>query len=45
MMADLPTPRVAISRPFSHTGIDYAGPFAVRTSKGQKTHKAYICIY
>lgn len=47
IMADLPTPRVAISRPFAHAGIDYAGPFSVRTSKGRghKTHKSYVVLF
>lgn len=42
-MAPLPEPRVNVSRPFMHTGIDYAGPIEIRTSggRGQKTYKGY----
>lgn len=46
-MAALPEPRVNISRPFTHTGIDYAGPVDIRTSsgRGHKTSKGYIAIF
>lgn len=46
-MASLPEPRVNVSRPFTHTGIDYAGPIDIRTSggRGQKTYKGYIAIF
>lgn len=35
------------SRPFTHTGIDYAGLINIRTSsgRGQKTFKGYIAIF
>lgn len=47
IMGELPTPRVTTSRPFTHVGVDYAGPYDVRTSKGRghKTHKAYISLF
>lgn len=47
MMANLPKPRVNISKPFTHTGVDYAGPINVRTSKGRghKTYKGYIALF
>jgi len=47
MMSDLPGPRVTPSRPFLHTGIDYAGPVMLRTTKGRghKTHKAFIAVF
>lgn len=35
LMGQLPKERVTPSRPFAHTGIDYAGPIDVRTSKGR----------
>jgi hypothetical protein len=47
LMANLPAPRVTPSRPFSHTGVDYAGPVMLRTSKGRghKATKAFIAIF
>lgn len=46
-MGDLPAARSTRSRPFLHSGLDYAGPFQVRTSKGrgQKSHKAYLALF
>lgn len=46
-MGDLPSQRITQSRPFSHTGCDYAGPFCIKLSKGRKpkTAKAYICLF
>lgn len=46
-MGALPEARINISRPFTHTGLDFAGPIALRTSsgRGQKTYKGYICIF
>lgn len=46
-MRDLPETRVNTARLFTHTGIDYADPFLIRTSKGQgrKTHKAYCVLF
>lgn len=45
-MGNLPEVRIKPARPFACTGIDYAGPFAIRSSKGrgQKTHKAYCVL-
>lgn len=34
-MADLPSARCSPSRAFQHTGVDYAGPFLIRVSKGR----------
>ncbi len=34
-MGDLSSPRVRPAPPFSHTGIDYAGPFLLRRSRGR----------
>lgn len=47
MMADLPAPRVGISRPFTYCGVDYAGPFDIRTSKGRghRSFKGYIALF
>lgn len=46
-MGSLPSPRVQIDRPFSHTGIDCAGPIDVRMSKGRgsKSYKSYIVLF
>ena len=46
-MAPLPSVHLAPSRPFISTGVDYAGPFAVRTSKGrgQRSGKGYVAIF
>ncbi|XP_043465287.1 uncharacterized protein LOC122500431 [Leptopilina heterotoma] len=46
-MGELPPPRVSPSRPFSHTGIDYAGPFMVRNNsgRGSKSHKTWLAIF
>lgn len=47
IMADLPKHRVEIAKPFSITGLDYAGPVILRDRKGRpyKTYKAYICLF
>lgn len=47
LMGNLPASRVNISRPFTNTGIDYAGPVKIRVSKGRgnKTYKGYISIF
>ncbi|XP_029170330.1 uncharacterized protein LOC114940017 [Nylanderia fulva] len=47
LMGDLPGPRVTPSRPFLHTGVDYAGPVWLRTSKGRghKATKGFIVVF
>ncbi|XP_025156696.1 uncharacterized protein LOC112589053 [Harpegnathos saltator] len=48
LMGHLPQVRVTRSeRAFTHTGIDYAGPIAIRTTRGRgcKSHKAYIALF
>ncbi|KAK2577936.1 hypothetical protein KPH14_012848, partial [Odynerus spinipes] len=47
LMGQLPLCRVTPSRPFSHTGIDYAGPLIIKAWKGRgsKTHKGWICVF
>ncbi|KAJ0169499.1 hypothetical protein K1T71_015086 [Dendrolimus kikuchii] len=47
LMGQLPTARVTTSRPFLQSGLDYAGPIAVRTTKGRghKATKGYICLF
>ena len=46
-MAPIPSVRTAPSRPFTSAGVDYAGPFAVRTSKcrGQRSEKGYVAVF
>ncbi|XP_023245071.1 uncharacterized protein LOC111642822 [Copidosoma floridanum] len=46
-MAPLPASRVTPSRAFGRTGVDYAGPFSVLTSKGRgiRTTKGYIAVF
>lgn len=47
LMGQLPAVRVTPHRPFLNTGVDYAGPVQVKTSKGRghKSTKGYICIF
>ncbi|XP_011859305.1 PREDICTED: uncharacterized protein LOC105556805 [Vollenhovia emeryi] len=47
LMGDLSGPRVTASRPFTHTGGDYAGPVQLRTSKGRghRSCKAFLAIF
>lgn len=47
LMGMLPEARVTPSAPFTNTGIDYAGPFAVRVSKGRgnKSYKGYVALF
>ena len=46
LMGCLPTYRVEEARPFLRSGVDYAGPLNIRTSKGrgQRAYKGYLCI-
>ncbi|XP_071576379.1 uncharacterized protein [Temnothorax nylanderi] len=39
--------RVTPARPFLRTGLDYAGPILIRTSKGRghRAHKAFIAVF
>ncbi|XP_018313283.1 uncharacterized protein [Mycetomoellerius zeteki] len=47
LMGQLPKERVTPSRPFLNTGIDYAGPFTLKTWKGRnaRTYKGYIALF
>ncbi|KAL6418611.1 hypothetical protein ACFW04_011957 [Cataglyphis niger] len=47
IMGDLPRLRVTPARPFLRTGVDYAGPIQLRTSKGRghRSYKAYIAVF
>ncbi|XP_029167910.1 uncharacterized protein LOC114938224 [Nylanderia fulva] len=46
-MGNLPRDRVTPTRPFFSTGLDYAGPILLRTSKGRghRAHKGYIAVF
>lgn len=46
-MGQLPVERVTPFRPFLHTGIDYAGPFLIKTWRGKnaRSYKAYITLF
>jgi len=46
-MGDLPTDRVSFSRPFTYTGIDYAGPFEIKNYTGRACliTKGYVCVF
>ncbi|XP_077296689.1 uncharacterized protein LOC143918622 [Arctopsyche grandis] len=47
MMGNLPTERVIASPPFTNTGLDFAGPLAIKsgTSRGSKIIKCYAAIF
>ncbi|XP_072392156.1 uncharacterized protein [Diabrotica undecimpunctata] len=47
LMGQLPRSRVVASRPFLNCGIDYGGPFQLKTSnlRNCKIVKSYICIF
>ena len=47
LMGDLPAKRVQSARPFAHSGVDYAGPYLLRTSRhrGYKSYKGYFAVF
>ncbi|XP_041631681.2 uncharacterized protein [Drosophila kikkawai] len=47
IMGELPIPRVQASRCFQHTGLDYAGPIAIKESTGRtpRIGKAWFSIF
>ncbi|UYV65348.1 hypothetical protein LAZ67_3004018 [Cordylochernes scorpioides] len=47
LISDLPKERLTPGKPFSISGVDYAGPVNLRLSKGRgrKTEKGYICLF
>ena len=47
LMGDLPAERVRPARPFLNSGVYYAGPFRLRTSRhrGYKSYKGYFVIF
>ena len=46
-MGILPLPRVNMSRPFSHTGVDYFGPIELKANKTRKApiYKGYVSVF
>lgn len=46
-MGQLPTVRISVNRPFFVSGVDYAGPIQIRTTKGRghHSHKGYVCVF
>ena len=44
LMSDLPTERVTPSRPFASCGIDYAGPFGIKSQMGKVYVSMFVCM-
>jgi len=47
LMSELPEARVTLSRPFTNTGMDFAGPFTLCVIPGRNPRltKSYFCIF
>lgn len=47
LMGALPVSRVQHSRVFSHSGLDYAGPFSIRNGigRGTQSHKVWVVVF
>ncbi|XP_075163061.1 uncharacterized protein LOC142235687 [Haematobia irritans] len=47
LMAALPPERCEFSRPFTHTGLDFAGPFDVKSYSGRfcRISKGYVVVF
>lgn len=47
MMGSLPKPRVTPTRPFLTSGVDYAGPYTLRTwrSRASRSYKSYLVVF
>ena len=47
LMGELPAQRVNSSPPFTHTGLDYAGPFTIKLGRVRKPVRveAYVCVF
>ncbi|XP_046802957.1 uncharacterized protein LOC124418960 [Lucilia cuprina] len=46
-MASLPPERTFLSRPFTNTGLDFAGPFSIKSfaGRGSKITKGYVLVF
>ena len=44
-MANLPSEPITPSRPFTRTGLDFAGPLLIERPMSKATQKAYILIF
>ena len=42
---DLPDFRVSEDPPFTHTGLDFAGPLFIRNEFSAESSKAYVCLF
>lgn len=47
IMGNLPLVRLNVTRPFKHSGVDYAGPISIKTSslRSAAVSKGYICLF
>jgi len=45
MPPDLPSARVSDDPPFSHVGLDFAGPMFAKDKSAQSESKVYICLF
>ncbi|XP_073820626.1 uncharacterized protein [Musca autumnalis] len=47
IMAALPPERTSINRPFTTTGVDFAGPFNIKSFTGRacRMTKGYVCVF
>ncbi|XP_065365492.1 uncharacterized protein LOC135958516 [Calliphora vicina] len=47
IMAALPPERASLSRPFTHTGLDFAGPFDIKSyiGRGCRITKGYVLVF
>ncbi|XP_075151028.1 uncharacterized protein LOC142225136 [Haematobia irritans] len=47
LMSALPPQRSEFSRPFTHTGLDFAGPFDIKSYSGRscRISKGYTCVF
>ncbi|KAL0870615.1 hypothetical protein ABMA27_005575 [Loxostege sticticalis] len=47
LMGQLPAVRTTPARPFLRSGVDFAGPIQIRTTRGRghKSYKGYICLF